>query len=157
MCRHRVLCIAALLAGIIAAGCGPGARIETPAGFATLDDQKEYVYRSTSADGVAIAIRREKNSPKGNLDFWADIIDRRLRIDRYDPAGKPTEARAASGPSGRQMRYTREDGGRVYRFWVTIFVTDSKVWLVEVGGDQERFKGKIEEAVVRAIGTISIG
>jgi hypothetical protein len=154
---HRALLLAALLTGMSAAGCGPGARLETPAGFAVLGDQTEYIYRSTSAEGVVIAIRSEKNLPKGNLDFWADAIDRQLQNQSYQPDGKGTEVRAASGQPGRQMRYTRDNQGRSYRFWVTVFATEDKVWLIEVGGDRDHFKGKIEAAVARAIETIAIG
>jgi hypothetical protein len=152
---HRAIVLAAFLTGTFAAGCGPGARLDTPPGFATLDKQKEYVYRSTSAEGVVIAIRGEKNDPKGNLDFWADAIDRQLRNNRYKLDGKPSDVRSRSGQSGRQTRYTREDGGRSYRFWATVFVTDDKVWVVEAGGDQERFTGKLEQTIARAIETTS--
>jgi hypothetical protein len=152
---HRALLIAFLLAGTVTLGCGPAARLDTPPGFAKLDKQKEYVYRSTSAEGVVIAIRGEKNDPKGNLEFWADVIDRQLRNNRYKLDGKPADVHARSGQLGRQTRYTREDGGRTYRFWATVFVTDEKVWVVEVGGDQERFTRKLEEAVARAIESAS--
>ncbi len=154
--RHRALLFAALLAGVFAQGCGPKASLDTPPGFAKLDKQTEYVYRSTSAEGVVIAIRGEKNDPKGNLDFWADVIDRQLRNNRYKLDGKPAELHARTGQLGRQTRYTREDGGRTYRFWATVFVTDDKVWVVEAGGDQERFSGKLQEAVARAIETVSL-
>jgi hypothetical protein len=155
--RHRALLLAALLAGMSAAACGPGAQLQTPPGFAVLGDQTEYIYRSTSAEGVVLAIRGEKNLPKGNLDFWADALDQKLQSNNYRPDGKATDVRAASGQPGRQMRYTREQQGRSSRFWVTVFVTDSKVWLIEVGGDRDHFKGKIEAAVAHAIETMSIG
>ena len=152
----RVLCLAVLLAGTLAAGCGPGAHLETPPGFATLEKQKEYVYRSTSAAGVVIAIRREKNAPFGNLEFWADAVDRQLQISRYLPDGMAGDGRAVSGQPGRQLRYTREDNGRTYRFWVGVFVTEKNVWLDEEGGDKDRIKEGIKTAVGKAKESISI-
>jgi len=150
------LALAALVTVALASGCGPGVRIETPPGFATLEKQTEYVYRSASADGVVIAVRREKNEPKGNLDFWSDALDRRLRNNRYNPDGKPVDLHAASGQPGRKMRYTREDQGRKYRFWAAVFVTEDKVWVIEAGGDEERFTGKTADAITRAMESIVI-
>jgi hypothetical protein len=154
--RHRAALLAALLTPLAAAACGPAAHIDTPAGFATLEDQTEYIYRSSTAGGVVVAIRREENQPRGNLDFWADAIDRKLQNNRYVPEGKPSEARAASGQEGRMLRYTREDQGRVYRFWAVVFVTEGEVFLVEAGGDKERFTGKTEDAVAQALRSFSI-
>lgn len=150
----------ALLAPIfvaLLAGCGPNLRLATPEGFATLEDDNDYVYRATSAAGVVIGVRREANKPKANLDFWSEALDRALRRRGYEPEGPSTEVRATGGQPGRQMRYTKAESGRTYRFWVTVFVTDSKVFVVEAGGDKDRFKGDAEESVKRAIASITIG
>jgi hypothetical protein len=146
------LCLSSLLLA-----CAPSARLATPPGFAVLDDQKEFVYRATSADGVVIAIRAEANKPLGNLDFWADVLDRKLRNSKYVAEGKAAEIRSPSGVPGRELKYTREDQGRTYRYWVAVFVTADRVWLVEAGGDKDRFSGKVEKEIQRAIESFVIG
>jgi hypothetical protein len=140
-----------------AAGCGPSVTLQTPPGFAVLDGQKEYVYRATSAEGVVLGVRAEKNEPKGNLDFWADALDRQLRRGGYVADGDPHEVRAATGVAGRIFKYTQAQGGRTHRFWMAVFVTDGNVWVVEAGGDAERFKEKAQKGVQRAIETLQIG
>ena len=59
-----LLCLAASLLGI---GCGPGFKLNTPDGFVELEDQEEYAFRATTAQGVVMSVRVEPNRPKGNL------------------------------------------------------------------------------------------
>jgi hypothetical protein len=139
------------------AACGPRATVQTPPGFAVLDDQKEYVYRAASADGVVVAVRAEKNEPKGNLDFWAEALDQKLRHGGYVPEGPPAAVRTAAGLPGREARYTHVQGGHKYRFWFAVFVTESRVWVVEAGGDEEGFKGRVQEGIQRAIESLGTG
>jgi len=146
-----------LAASAFAAGCGPSVTLQTPSGFAVLDGQKEYAYRAASAEGVVLGVRAEKNEPRGNLDFWADALDRQLRRGGYVADGDPREVRAASGLTGRQLKYTREERGRKQRFWMAVFVTADRVWVVEAGGDAERFTEKAQKSVQRAIETLQLG
>lgn len=157
--RPRLSHLAALVGALAAAACtppAPTAHLQTPDGFAALEKQTDYVYRAASAEGVVVAIRAEENRPKSTLDFWAGALDQRLRQNRYVLDGKAGEARAAGGLTGKQLRYTREDQGRKYRFWVTVFVTPERVWVIEAGGDQERFTGAIEETMKKAIDSFTI-
>jgi hypothetical protein len=157
--RNRLFQAILLAVSVSAAACGPRVALQTPAGFAVLDDQKEYVYRATSAEGVVIAVRAEDNKPRGNIDFWADALDRTLRRGGYVPEGKGAQApvRSPGGITGREMKYTREENGRKYRFWVAVFVTENKVWVVEAGGDHERFEGKIQDGIQKAIESVVFG
>jgi hypothetical protein len=145
----------ALAAGAVA--CGPSVTLQTPSGFAVLEDQKEYVYRATSAEGVVLGVRAEKNEPRGNIDFWTDALDRQLRRAGYVAEGDMKEVHTRTGLTGREVKYTRVESGRKYRFWMTVFVTDKRVWVVEVGGDADRFKEKMQLGVQQAIESIGVG
>ena len=150
---------AALLLALSATtlACGPSVNLQTPSGFAVLEDQKEYVYRATSAEGVVLAVRAEKNEPRGNIDFWADALDRQLRRGGYVVEGDMKEVHTRAGLTGRQSRYTRVENGRKYRFWMTVFVTEKRVWVVEAGGDADRFQEKLQRGVQQAIESIGVG
>jgi hypothetical protein len=139
------------------AACGPSVTLQTPPGFAVLDEQKEYAYRATSAEGIVIGVRAEKNEPKGNLEFWADAVDGQLRRNGYVPDGASAEVRTARGLVGRELKYTRTQGGRPYRLWIAVFVTEDRVWVVEAGGDADRFKEKQEKGIQKAIDSIGVG
>ena len=142
---------------VACAACGPRATIQTPAGFAVLQDQEEYVYRAATADGVALSVRAEKNEPRGNLDFWSAALDHQLRRVGYTPDGPAAEVHTSGGLTGREARYTRSENGRKYRFWIAVFVTDRRVWVVEAGGDEERVKDRIPEGIQKAIESLGVG
>ncbi len=158
MFRRRIilglsLALLALLALGPASGCSRGFAITTPAGFAELDDQDHYGYRATDAQGVVIAVRREKNKPYGDLSFWSGAVDAQLRRKGYK-ALKAVDV-SASGVKGKQIRYTVSRAGRDHSFWMTVFVTEDVVVTVEVGGDQEYFE-KAEEHLSKAISSLQV-
>lgn len=144
-----------VLLAAAALGCGPGFEITTPAGFAELEDQEDYGYRATSAEGVVVAVRREDNRPYGDLAFWSGAVDAELRRAGY-VAEKALEVKTADGVSGRQIRYRREIAGRPHAFWATVFVTETVVVTIEAGGDQAHFE-KLEKAVAEAIASLRLG
>lgn len=113
--------------------------------------------RATSAEGVVLGVRAEKNEPRGNLELWTDALDRQLRRGGYVAEGDAREVRTARGLSGREISYTRLENGRKYRVWTTVFVTEKRVWVVEAGGDADRFKEKTQTAVQKAIESLGIG
>ena len=157
----KAMLVAALFtsAALNVACGGPSASVATPPGFGVLKDQKEYVYRHNhlyQAHPWVLAVRAEQNEPQGNLDFWADALDRTLRRAGYVAEGNPGSVRSGNGLSGRVHKYTRDQGGRAQRFWIAVFVTEGRVWVVEAGGDAQRFKGKIQDGVQRAIESISL-
>jgi hypothetical protein len=142
---------------VACAACAPHVTLLTPPGFAVLKDQEEYVYRAATASGVVFAVRAEKNEPRGNLDFWAEALDHQLRRVGYTPDGPPATVNTAGGLAGREVKYTRLENGRKYRFWLAVFVTENRVWVVEAGGDEERVKGTVPEGIQKAIESITAG
>lgn len=135
-------------------GCG-GAQLNTPAGFAEISDSDAYDYRATSAEGVVMAVRREDNNPKGNLEFWASAVHYELERKGYSHTDA-TNVRSMGGVSGRQMRFRITRDGRPHVLWVTVFVTDKRVFVVEAGGDVAHFE-RVEKAVEEAIRAIDLG
>ena len=148
--------LGALALSLSTAACTTSTSLQTPPGFAVLEDQKEYAYRATSAEGVVIAVRSEANKPSGNLDFWADAVDRDLRNRGYSLDAEPTAVRSASGVAGRQARYLTDDQGHKYRFVTAVFVTKGRVWVVEAGGEEARVGKKTLDAIQKAIESLSV-
>ena len=138
-----------------AAACGPSVNVATPPGFAVLDKQKEYTYRAMSADNVVLGVRAEKNDPFGPLSFWADALDRKLQNSGYAPEGAAAPVRSAGGLDGTLLKYTHDRNRRPHKFWIAVFVTDSRVWVVEAGGDADRLKDKRADAVRKSIESMS--
>jgi hypothetical protein len=134
----RMLVLSTVLSLGALAGCSHGARLETPSGFATLEDDSHFSYRATSARGVVLATRTQPNDVKANTEFWAEALDLRLKDKGY-VAESTRSVKTAKGLSGTQMRYTTTRNGREHRYWLTVFATKSKVIVVEAAGDKEPF------------------
>ncbi len=148
------LAIACILAiAPLAAGCH-GARLETPNGFATLDTTDDYSYRAASAKGVVIAARTESNDVKANTEFWTEALDAKLREKGY-VAESSRVVSTSRGLPGMQIRYSADKNGRAHRYWLTVFTTKKKVYVVEAAGDKEVFD-KSEKTVNDAIATLDV-
>ncbi len=145
----------ALLVGV--AGCGPKATVVTPEGFAPLEDQEAYAYRAIDANGVVLAVRVERNEPKGNLSFWTGLVDNHLRRRSYvrKNAEGGEALTSASGVPGRKLVYERNTDGRNYGFWAAVFVTDDRVYVVEAGGDEAFLNDAMRATIEKTLPTVS--
>ena len=124
--------------------------VNTPNGFAELEDDERYDYRATNADGVVIAVRVVRNEPRASLEFWGRVVDERLRRQGYVPEGNPEPVRSANGLAGVMFHYGSTVGGREHRYQVAVFVQNKKVFVLEAGGDREVFD-PAAPAVARAM------
>ncbi len=143
-----------MLAVLALGGCAT-AQLQTPSGFAPHEDDELHDYRASDGEGVVLAVRSEKNQPRGDLEFWSSALDVRLRKAGYQALARE-DVTSADGHTGRQLRYVIPDQGRELTFWVTLFVTERRVVVVEAGGDTELFEPKIG-TVERAIASLELG
>jgi hypothetical protein len=149
----RSMLILCALTGLLG-GCATTS-LATPAGFAAHDEGRTYDFRASDGEGVVIAVRTEKNRPRGDLQYWSAALDVQLRSAGYE-AHDAVELKSADGHAGRQLRYVLHQEGRELVFWVAVFVTDREVVVVEAGGDAVFFEPKIEQ-VEAAIGSLQVG
>ena len=122
--------------------CGRSFDVKTPRRFVELEEEYSgYEYRATTADGVVIGVREVEIDPDkgGSLDFWVEAIEQRMRqVGGYALLEK-VAARGGGGLRGKQLRFGRDEGERPYRYWVTIFLQDDTLFIVEAGGQEEAF------------------
>ncbi|MFO0659040.1 MAG: hypothetical protein U0165_04320 [Polyangiaceae bacterium] len=139
--KHSLLSsfVFAAVVGLSAMGCAPTGKLDVPASYAKMPSSKTCSFKAANAKGVVVAVRTQDNDLKGNADFWAESIDQRMREQGYDGDTTIRDVQAKSGLVGKQMRYSRTQQGREYRYWLTVFVADSRVFVVEAGGDKETF------------------
>ncbi len=145
----RLPLLAALL--LTLAGCS-GFAIKAPENFVQLEEPEwsGFAMRAVNADGVVLGVREVENDPRGTLTFWTDAIRNRLRTVRGYALVEERPVKAASGQTGHQMLLGRDEGSQPYDYWVTVFVTDDEVLVVEAGGRREEF-ARVQHAVRRAI------
>ena len=148
------LILTAFAFATLATGCAT-AQLDTPSGFAAHEDDAVYDFRASDGEGVVLAVRTEKNDPKGDLDYWTAALDVQLRKAGYE-AKAAQDVQSADGHQGKQIRYVIDVDGRELVFWLSVFVTKREVVLVEAGGDAEFFEPKATD-VETAIGSLRVG
>ena len=123
---------------LLLAGCGHSFEAATPPGFVELDEtDSAYAYRAMTADGLVIAAREIDHEPKGELDFWVQAIENRLRQRGGYALLETRPVTCRSGQTGKQLRFGHDEGSRPLLYTVTIFVTDDTIYLIEAGGTKE--------------------
>jgi hypothetical protein len=127
--------LAPLALGLALAGCGRPFVAATPPGFVDLDDRYGSTeYRATTADGVVIGIRAFENDPKGELPFWSRAVERRMREMAGYAMLERKEVATRGGLKGVQMRFGHDEGKDPYLYWLVLFVTEKRVFVLEAGG-----------------------
>jgi len=135
-----------------ATACGRPFDVKTPNGFFELRDQSEegYAYRSTSAEGVVLAVRVVDDDGRGSLAFWEKAITQKIRDERGYALLASTDVKAADGTPGRSLRFAHDESGKPFDYWLTVFVGNKRLFIVEAGGDRPAFekeKATIEAAI----------
>ena len=149
--RHHTLLVCVALLGAVLLGGGCAAyQITTPEAMVELPQSSlrgTYVYRATTTDPVVVAVRIERMgpreaTPRGSLDFWSEAISRALRDLQGYALLETHDVRSADGRSGRQLRFGRDQDNHAYLYWVTIFVTEKRLHLIEAGGERAAFEAQ---------------
>lgn len=148
---------ALLLSLFCLVGCS-GFSIEPPQDFVELEEPEwsSYAFRSTSARGVVIGVKEVENTNAATLTFWLEAVKERLRTVRGYALLEEDEQRAASGQAGRLLRFGRQEGSQPYVYWLGLWVTPAKVYLLEAGGRRDEFE-KVQGQVEQTIAGFEIG
>lgn len=132
--------------------CGPSFQATPPSGFVELDtDRDAYDFRATTAEGVVVAVREIENEAKGEAEFWLTAIRNRMRERGGYSLIEERPVKSADGVAGTQLRFGHDDGNnRPHLYYLSVFITDTTIWLVEAGGTKEQMEkeaAKVEQAV----------
>lgn len=132
------------------AGCG-GSQLTPPPNFLALqENQNGYHQRATSAQGVVLASREVGNDRHGTLAFWLDAIKQRMRGVRGYALTQESDVHAATGEVGKQLRFGHDEAGGPFIYWLTVYVTHDRIYIVEAGGKKDVFEAaqpQIEQAI----------
>lgn len=146
----RTLILAAAFA-LAAAGCGRPFEAATPQGFVDLGGRYgSNEYRATTADGVVLGVRAYDNDPKGELAFWARALERQMRENGGYALIEKRAVKDRAGLPGTQFRFGHDEGKEPHLYYVTLFVTDQRIFLLEAGGiksEMERQAAQIDWAI----------
>lgn len=135
----KSLLVAALAASSVVA-CGRPFEVKTPPGFVALEDQSTYAYRATSPEGVVTAIRVVEDEERGDLAFWTQAVTLKMREGSGYALLDASDVTSKDGTKGRRLVFGHDQDGRPYAYWVTLYLAQGRLFLVEAGGPSEAFE-----------------
>ena len=134
----------------LATACGRPFKVQTAPGFVELEKQQdyEYHYRATSPEGVVFAVKTiDVDESKGDLDFWTKAVTLQLRDVQGYSLLDTKDVTSLDGTKGKTLRFGHDEDGKPFEYWLTLYLAQSRLFLVEAGGAQahfERFKPSVE-------------
>jgi hypothetical protein len=132
---RRGLILALLnVAQVLGVGCAP--LMNPPPGFVEVEGER-YTFRASSADGLVISVREIEHDPKADLAFWVRAIENELRLGRGYALLTVQDVQTAKGLKGKRLRFGHDEGATPHLYWAVVFVTDGKLYVIEVGGTKE--------------------
>lgn len=119
--------------------------LREPSGFVRLEEESSYDLRSTSADGIVLSVRELDHEPTGDLSFWTRAIENELRSRGAYALLQTEDFRSEEGIAGKKMRFGHDEAGVPHEYWIVLFVTEDKLYLLEVGGKKELLESRRQE------------
>lgn len=151
----RVLAVAIVSSAVGLMGCA-SFDIETPEEMVVVEKSgNEYV--AMTHDGIVLRalVHPREDAEGGGHDFWVKSVRERMRtrggyalLDEYD-------VESADGHRGTRLEFGRDQDGIPYQYWITLFVTDDAVHVIDTGGRDERFDN-VREVVKQAIASYEV-
>lgn len=128
---------------LLTSACGPSVQLNLPERFVTLAEdpvgQERYALRATTPDGVVVGVQALEHRVDGSLAFWQEALTRRVRDQQGYALLSDASIEAGSGEVGHLLRFGRDLDGHTYRYTIAVFVTPSRIYLVEAGGREEAY------------------
>jgi hypothetical protein len=139
---HRGLLAAAGLAiALAASACARPYTPATPDGFIDLgdryDDRPAHEYRASTADGVVLGIRAFDNDPKADMALAVKALENRVRLGQGYALLDEKDVTARDGTKGKMMRFGHDEPSGPHLYYVTIFLNDKHVFILEAGGKKD--------------------
>jgi hypothetical protein len=128
---------------LLALACGRPFDVKTAPGFVELEQQNTgYDFRATTPEGVVMSMRvEEAPSDKGaDLDFWARAVTLQMRDVQGYALTDSRDVTSRDGTKGKQLRFGHDEGSKPYTYWVTVYVSQDRLFIVEAGGAQGLFE-----------------
>jgi hypothetical protein len=129
----------ALFISLSSVACGRPFKVQTAPGFLELEGQKDdgYDYRATTPEGVVVAVRVIDDEDRADNDFWTRTLTLKLRDEMGYALVGQADAVSADGTKGKTLKFAHDENGKPYDYWVTVFLAQGRLFLVESGAPRE--------------------
>jgi hypothetical protein len=136
----RLLLVIAAGVALASSACGRPFDVKTAPGFVELENQHEFDYRATTPEGVVVGVRVVEDEKRGDLAFWTQAVTLQLRDVSGYALLESAEVASADGTKGRLLKFGHDEDDKPYAYWVAIYPAQSRLFLVEAGGQRELFE-----------------
>jgi hypothetical protein len=143
MKRHLSFVLRALVATSLALGavaCGKPFDVKTAPGMVALENQREFDWRATTPEGVVVGVRVVEDEDRGDLAFWTQAVTLQLRDVSGYALLESADVASLDGTKGRLLKFGHDEDGKPYEYWVTLYLAQGRLFLVETGGAKELFE-----------------
>lgn len=121
------------------AACGKPFDVKTAPGMVALENQHEFDWRATTPEGVVVGVRVVEDEKRGDLAFWTQAVTLQLRDVTGYALLESADVTSADGTKGRLLKFGHDEDGKPYVYWVSIYLAQSRLFLVETGGPKDLF------------------
>jgi hypothetical protein len=134
--------------------------IETPDEMVAVE-KSNHEYVAMTHDGVVVRVlvheQGDSDTEVGvaGHDFWVESVRERMRTRGGYALLDESEVKSANGHRGTRLEFGRDQDGTAYLYWMTVFVTDDHVHILDAGGRKDRFEGA-KDAVARALASYEV-
>jgi hypothetical protein len=119
----RITTLLLIASALLLAACGASFQAANPSGFVQLEEEdSEYAYRAITAEG--------------ELAFWVRAIENQLRQRGYALL-ETRDVSCRTGQQGQQLRFGHDEGRQPHLYYVSVFLTDSYIYVLEAGGTKK--------------------
>ena len=122
------------------AACGTPFDIKTAPGFVALENQRDFDWRATTPEGVVVAVRVVEDENRGDLAFWTQAMTLQLRDVTGYALLDSADLVSGDGTKGRLLKFGHDEDGKPYAYWVAIYPAQSRLFVVEAGGQKDLFE-----------------
>ncbi|MBI9099945.1 MAG: hypothetical protein JEY91_15800, partial [Spirochaetaceae bacterium] len=126
--------------------------LEGPSGFALVDNRS--FFRAISPEGVRFQIRKGKNYPLKELEFWSATFVRHMEESGYQKKDDGKIFETATGVRGYAVEWGLSMGNRDYLYLTAIVPYKKTIFIIEAAGEHNIFRN-YREAVYSAMESFS--
>jgi hypothetical protein len=108
-------------------------QLEKPSGFALVDNRN--VYRAISPEGIRFQIRKEKNYPLKELDFWSSTLLHHMVETGYQKKDDGLKFETEDGSPGFAVEWGLSLGNKDYLYLTAIVPHGKTLYIIEVAGE----------------------
>ena len=135
----RALYALCLMTSSTVFACGRPFDVKTAPGFVALERQSQHEYRATTPEGVVMGVRVVDDEERGDLTFWTQALVLQLRDSSGYALLDTKDTQSLDGTKGKRLEFARDESGTPYTYWVTIYLAQGRLFIVEAGGEDATF------------------